>query len=250
MSQNENQHDVNLAQSARKLSESSKSISPENLCSVSRRVLVAVFALLLCLMALNLIVAVGNWRLYSRVEKLESNLGLQATPQSQQKSLSPQAPKNSASKSNEACEVSGRQNEVFYFLPSPLCAGCSLQSLSSRLPVALFHQQWHQWLAQLCQNGGLKQTIGGNLTIEYQVPCRFLGTAFPLWLRLCLRLVPLELLVAYQFNAISNMKPPAHKGETSTLFPRRIPRGREVEFPLSTHPIRGVEVENSWHGNP
>jgi hypothetical protein len=35
----------------------------------------------------------------------------------------------------------------------------------------------------------------------------------------------------------------------STLFPRRIPRGREVEFPLSTHPIRGVEVENSRHGN-
>ena len=40
-----------------------------------------------------------------------------------------------------------------------------------------------------------------------------------------------------------------NENRKSTLFPLRIPRGREVEFPLSTHPIRGVEVENSRHGN-
>jgi hypothetical protein len=37
-------------------------------------------------------------------------------------------------------------------------------------------------------------------------------------------------------------------GILSTLFPRIIPRRREVEFPLSTRPYKGVEVENSRHG--
>jgi len=59
--------------------------SKDDLCPVSRRAQLAMFALLLCLLVLNLIVAVGNWQLYSRVEKIESKIGLSATPQSQQK---------------------------------------------------------------------------------------------------------------------------------------------------------------------
>jgi hypothetical protein len=41
---------------------------------------------------------------------------------------------------------------------------------------------------------------------------------------------------------------PSKAMQTSTLFPRRIPQAGNVEFPLSTHPIRGVEVENSRCG--
>jgi hypothetical protein len=40
----------------------------------------------------------------------------------------------------------------------------------------------------------------------------------------------------------------AMRTKISTLFPRIIPRGKGGEFPLSTHPIRGVEVENSQLG--
>ena len=57
----------------------------KDLCFVPRLWLVALFAMLLVSLALNLIVAVGNWHLYSRVEKIESILGLPATKQSQQK---------------------------------------------------------------------------------------------------------------------------------------------------------------------
>jgi len=46
-------------------------------------------------LALNLIVAVGNWQLYSRVRKMETILGLRATPQSQQRPSLVQLPKNS-----------------------------------------------------------------------------------------------------------------------------------------------------------
>jgi hypothetical protein len=58
--------------------------SSKDLCSVPRLWLVMIFAFLVASMTLNLIVAVGNWNLYSRVEKLESIVGSQATPQSQQ----------------------------------------------------------------------------------------------------------------------------------------------------------------------
>jgi len=47
--------------------------------------MVLLFAMLAVSLILNLIVAVGNWQLYSRVEKIESKIGLSATPQSQQK---------------------------------------------------------------------------------------------------------------------------------------------------------------------
>ncbi len=60
-------------------------ISSKDSCSVPRLWLVAMFAFLLVSLILNLIVAIGNWHLYSRVEKIEATLGLQAMPQSQQK---------------------------------------------------------------------------------------------------------------------------------------------------------------------
>jgi len=56
-----------------------------DLCLVSRKWLVAMFVLSVILMVLNSIVAVENWHLYSRVEKIESTLGLQAKSQLQQK---------------------------------------------------------------------------------------------------------------------------------------------------------------------
>jgi hypothetical protein len=39
-----------------------------------------VFWMLLVVMILTVIVAVGNWTLYSRVATLETNYGLRATP--------------------------------------------------------------------------------------------------------------------------------------------------------------------------
>jgi len=51
----------------------------------SQKLPVAMFVMLLVSLALNVIVAIGNWQLYSRVEKIESTLGLSATPQLQQK---------------------------------------------------------------------------------------------------------------------------------------------------------------------
>jgi hypothetical protein len=57
----------------------------KHLCSVPRLWMVLLFAMLAVSLILNLIVAVGNWQLYSRVEKIESKIGLSATPQSQQK---------------------------------------------------------------------------------------------------------------------------------------------------------------------
>ena len=43
--------------------------SSKDLCSVPRLWLVVIFAFLVVSLMLNLIVAVGNWNLYSRVEK-------------------------------------------------------------------------------------------------------------------------------------------------------------------------------------
>jgi len=57
--------------------------SSKDLCLVPRLWLVVIFAFLAVSLILNLIVAVGNWNLYSRVAKLESIFGSQATPQSQ-----------------------------------------------------------------------------------------------------------------------------------------------------------------------
>jgi len=59
--------------------------SSKDLCSVSRWWLTVLFAMLAVSLALNLIVAIGNWQLYARVAKLESIVGLQAMPQLQQK---------------------------------------------------------------------------------------------------------------------------------------------------------------------
>ena len=61
--------------------------SSKNLCLVPRLWLAVLFALLLLSLVLNLIVAVGNWHLYARVERLEAILLSQATPQSQQTPL-------------------------------------------------------------------------------------------------------------------------------------------------------------------
>jgi hypothetical protein len=81
-------------------------ISQRDLCLVSRKWQVATFAALSVLLVLNLIVAVGNWQLYSRVKKLETILGLQAKPQSPQKSSSEQLPQTQASMSSVALLVS------------------------------------------------------------------------------------------------------------------------------------------------
>jgi cell division protein FtsL len=50
---------------------------------VSEKMLATMFAVVVVSLALNLIVAVGNWELYSRVQNVETTLGLQATPQLQ-----------------------------------------------------------------------------------------------------------------------------------------------------------------------
>jgi hypothetical protein len=55
--------------------------SSKDLCLVPRLWLAALFVLLSVSLALNLIVALGNWKLYSRVQRIESILGLQARPQ-------------------------------------------------------------------------------------------------------------------------------------------------------------------------
>ncbi len=44
-------------------------------------------------LVLLVIVAAGNWNLYSRVAKIETILGLRATPQSRQISPQPRPPK-------------------------------------------------------------------------------------------------------------------------------------------------------------
>lgn len=59
--------------------------SSKDLSLVPRKWLLSLFVMLCLSLALNLIVAVGNWHLYARVKKLEANRGLQAMPQSQQK---------------------------------------------------------------------------------------------------------------------------------------------------------------------
>jgi hypothetical protein len=51
---------------------------------------VGTFWALLATLVLIVIVAVGNWGLYSRVEKIETILGLRAMPQSQQILQQPQ----------------------------------------------------------------------------------------------------------------------------------------------------------------
>jgi cytochrome oxidase assembly protein ShyY1 len=56
-----------------------------DLCFVPPRWMTAMFLMLVISLMLNVIVAVGNWQLYSRVEKLESIVESPATPQSQQK---------------------------------------------------------------------------------------------------------------------------------------------------------------------
>jgi hypothetical protein len=75
-------------------------ISSKDLCLVPRLWLVALFVLLVVSLVLNLIVAVGNWKLYSRVERIESTLGLPAMPQSPQTTSQRRQPKNPVSKSN------------------------------------------------------------------------------------------------------------------------------------------------------
>jgi hypothetical protein len=45
---------------------------------------IIIFVVLLVSLLLNVIVAIGNWNLYGRMEKVESMLGLQATQQSRQ----------------------------------------------------------------------------------------------------------------------------------------------------------------------
>ena len=55
----------------------------ESQIKVPRSLQVAMFVVLLISLVLNLIVAVGNWNLYARVERVETILGLRATPQSQ-----------------------------------------------------------------------------------------------------------------------------------------------------------------------
>jgi uncharacterized membrane protein len=57
----------------------------KHLCWDSRKSQAVMFWILLVSLALNLIVAAGNWQLYSRMERLESILGLRAMPQLQQK---------------------------------------------------------------------------------------------------------------------------------------------------------------------
>jgi hypothetical protein len=56
----------------------------DNLCFVLRSWQVAMFAILIIPLALKLIVAVENWQLYSRLEPVETILGLRAKPQFQQ----------------------------------------------------------------------------------------------------------------------------------------------------------------------
>jgi uncharacterized membrane protein len=57
----------------------------KHLCWDSRKSQAVMFWMLVVSLALNLIVAAGNWRLYSRMERVESILGSRATPQLQQK---------------------------------------------------------------------------------------------------------------------------------------------------------------------
>jgi hypothetical protein len=65
-----------------------------DLVLVRRRTQLAIFVMHLALLALNLIVAMGNWHFYARVEKVETTLGLQATPQSPQIPLQTPQPKS------------------------------------------------------------------------------------------------------------------------------------------------------------
>jgi len=60
-------------------------ITDSKCLSVPRLWMVLLFSILAMSLILNLIVAVGNWQLYSRVKKIESTIGLSATPQSPQK---------------------------------------------------------------------------------------------------------------------------------------------------------------------
>jgi len=58
---------------------------PKCLCCVPRLWLIVLNLMLVVSLLLNVIVAVGNWNLFSRVKKIETTIGLSATPQSQQK---------------------------------------------------------------------------------------------------------------------------------------------------------------------
>ena len=59
--------------------------STNDLCFVPPNWMIAMFLMLVISLALNVIVAVGNWQLYSRVEKLETIVESLATLQPQQK---------------------------------------------------------------------------------------------------------------------------------------------------------------------
>jgi len=132
------------------------------LCLVSRQVELMTFFALLVSQALNLIVAFGNWQLYRRVEKLESNLGLQATPQSQHKSSSEKSPQNRAS-------------ARFWFLQASL--GASVAVRQSALCLSRSHDagkarvQSHQSRVLLWEQA-VDLAIGANPQSSSAVPSR------------------------------------------------------------------------------
>jgi len=60
---------------------------------MEKKIQTATFAALIVVLALNAIVAVGNWYLYARMSKIETTLGLRAMPQSPRISSQEKQPK-------------------------------------------------------------------------------------------------------------------------------------------------------------
>ena len=82
---------------------------------------VAAMVVLVVSLVLNAILVVGNWNLYARVEKIETTLGLQATPQSLQTPSQPPQPRSPGQRPV-------RPTQLTVIAPIPLCNRHSVQS--------------------------------------------------------------------------------------------------------------------------
>ena len=123
--------------------------SQNDLYLVPRRVQLAILCLLLASLALNLIVAVGNWQLYSRVEKLETILGLPAKQQSQQKSSSEQSQQTPALNSNAVFSILQQNPSACFAQQFALGAFSLVPGAQSHLEsMTQYDEHLLEWLAK------------------------------------------------------------------------------------------------------
>ena len=174
------------------------------------------FLVLLVSRVLNLFAAVGIWQLYSRVKRPETIRGLPAKPLSPQKSLQEPLPKSSELASNVAFLIPQQQFSVGTALQAAVNAVSPFRVFQFRpeLQKRLVEQLFESPDSHSSRRDTLLSLAVNFHRSDYAVrpPGQFLE----------------PVRKAYRKSTERNKK----NTEISTLFPRIIPRGREVEFPL------------------